>query len=228
MFNEAVAKSGRPMVISLSPGPTPINKRDEVSRCSQMWRISDDVWDVWTGVKNQFMYTARWAGIAKPGHWPDADMLPIGSLRPSPGWGEPRDTRLTHDEQRTLMTLWSVFRSPLIMGGNLPQADARTKSLLTNPEVIAVDQNSTANRPVIASEGATVWLARPESGDDAYIAIFNISDARRAIRYEWKDLGLAAQGYKLRDLWLRKNLGVATSLDVTLEPHASVLFRASP
>ena len=91
MFSEAVAKSGRPMVIGLSPGPTPIDERDEVSRYSQMWRISDDVWDLWyndknspNGVKNQFAYAARWAGVAQPGHWPYADMLPIGSLRPSP------------------------------------------------------------------------------------------------------------------------------------------------
>jgi alpha-galactosidase len=234
MFSEAVAKSDRTMVISLSPGPTSIDKRDEVSRYSQMWRISQDVWDVWnseknfpTGVKNQFMYAARWAGVAKPGDWPDADMLPIGSLRPSPGWGEPRDTRLTRDEQRTLLTLWSVFRSPLIMGGNLLQADAWTKSLLTNPEVIAVDQHSTSNRPVIAADNTIVWLARPEYGDDFYIAVFNISDARQIIHYEWKDLGLAANSYKLRDLWLRKNLHSAASLDVTLEPHASVLFQAS-
>jgi hypothetical protein len=234
MFSEAVAKSGRPMVISLSPGPTSIDKRDEVSRYSQMWRISQDVWDVWNseknfpnGVKNQFMYAARWAGVAKPGHWPDADMLPIGSLRPSPGWGEPRDTRLTRDEQRTLLTLWSVFRSPLIMGGNLLQADAWTKSLLTNPEVIAVDQHSTGNRPVIAADNTIVWLARPEFGDDFYIAVFNISDAQQTIHYEWKDLGLTANSYKLRDLWLRKNLHFAASLDVTLQQHASVLFQAS-
>ena len=234
MFSEAVAKSGRPMVISLSPGPTSIDKRDEVSRCSQMWRISQDVWDVWNsdqnfpnGVKNQFTYAARWAGVAKPGHWPDADMLPIGSLRPSPGWGEPRDSRLTRDEQRTLLTLWSVFRSPLIMGGNLLQADAWTTSLLTNPEVIAVDQHSTGNRPVIAADDTIVWLARPEFGDDFYIAVFNISDARQTIHYEWKDLGLAANSYRLRDLWLRKNLQSAASLNVTLEPHASVLLQAS-
>jgi len=188
MLSEAVAKSGRPIVISLSPGPTSIDKRDEVFRYSHMWRISQDIWDVWNtdknfpnGVKNQFVYAARWAGVAKPGHWPDADMLPM---------------------------------------------DAWTKLLLTNPEVIAVDQHSTDNRPVITSDNTIVWLGHSEL-DDPYIAVFNISDALQTVHYEWKDIGLAANSYKLRDLWLRENLHCATSLNITLEPHASVLFRAT-
>jgi alpha-galactosidase len=235
MISEAIGKSGRPMVLSLSPGPTSPDKRDEVSKYSQMWRISDDVWDVWysdknfpTGVKNQFAHAANWEGVAKPGHWPDADMLPLGSLRPAAGWEAPRDTRLTHDEQRTLLTLWCIFRSPLIMGGNLLQADAWTTSLLTNPEILAVDQHSTDNHPVITSDNVIVWLSQPESSGDSYIAVFNVSDSRQSVRYNWKDLGLSEGSYKLRDLWLHRNLGAAAALDVALEPHASVLFRAAP
>ena len=94
MFSESIKKSGKAMVLSLSPGPTSPSKKDEVAKYSQMWRISDDVWDVWhsdkgfpTGVKNQFSYASHWVGAAKPGNWPDADMLPIGSLRPAAGWG---------------------------------------------------------------------------------------------------------------------------------------------
>ncbi len=235
MFSEAINKSGRPMVLSLSPGPTAIDKRDEVSRYAQMWRISDDVWDVWystknfpQGVKNLLALTARWAGVARPGHWPDADMLPIGSLRPAAGWGEPRETRLTHDEQRTMLTLWSIFRSPLIMGGNLTQADAWTTALLTNPEVISVDQHSTENQPVINTEDIVIWTARPESGKDSYIAVFNRSDAAQTVRYAWKDLGFSGAKYQLRDLWERRDLGSANNLSVTLPPHASILYRANP
>jgi alpha-galactosidase len=239
MFSEAIAKSGRPMVLSLSPGPTALDKRDEVSKYAQMWRISDDVWDVWysdknfpQGVKNLISLTAKWAGVARPGHWPDADMLPIGSLRPAAGWGEPRDTRLTRDEQRTMLTLWSIFRSPLIMGGNLLQADAWTTSLLTNPEVIAVDQHSTDNRPVITTDNIVIWTARPQSGrvssKDAYVAVFNISDTPQTVRYAWSDLGLSAPSYRLRDLWEKKDIGSATSVAITLPAHASVLYRASP
>jgi len=235
ILSQAIAKQGRSMVLSLSPGPTPFDKRDEVFELAQMWRISDDIWDVWfsaanfpQGVKNQFSRAAQWAGIAKPGHWPDADMLPIGSLRPSAGWGAPRETRLSHDEQRTLLTLWSIFRSPLIMGGNLLQSDPWTISLLTNGEVIAVDQHSTENHPVINTDSTVVWLARAESGEDSYIAIFNISDTSQTAHYAWKDLGLAADGYNLRDLWEHKDLPSTPSLNITLPPHASVLYRASP
>jgi len=235
MFSEAINKSGRPMVLSLSPGPTAIDKRDEVSRYAQMWRISDDVWDVWysiknfpQGVKNLVALTARWAGVARPGHWPDADMLPLGSLRPAAGWGEPRETRLTHDEQRTLLTLWSIFRSPLIMGGNLTQADAWTTSLLTNAEVIAVDQHSTDNRPVINTENIVIWTARPETGKGTYIAVFNLSETGQTVQYAWKDLGLESAKYQLRDLWERQDLGSANSLSITLPPHASILYRAAP
>jgi alpha-galactosidase len=235
MFSEAIAKSGRPMVLSLSPGPTAIDKRDEVFKFAQMWRISDDVWDVWysskdfpQGVKNQFSRAAQWAGVARPGHWPDADMLPIGSLRPAAGWGEPRETRLSHDEQRTLLTLWSIFRSPLIMGGNLLQCDAWTSSLLTNAEVIAVDQHSTDNHPVITTDNIVIWTARPESGRDSYVAVFNISDIAQTVHYAWSDLGLSAPGYRLRNLWTHKDIGWATAVEITVPPHASVLYRAAP
>jgi hypothetical protein len=235
MFSEAITKSGRPMVLSLSPGPTAIDKRAEVSRFAQMWRISDDIWDVWyskenfpQGVKNQFARAALWAGVAQAGHWPDADMLPIGSLRPAAGWGEPRETRLSHDEQRTLLTLWCIFRSPLIMGGNLLRSDDWTTSLLTNGEVLAVDQHSRDNHPVITTDNVVIWTARPEAGKDSYVTVFNISDTTQTVHYAWRDLGLAAPSYKLRDLWRRAEMESATSLDITLPPHASVLYRAAP
>jgi alpha-galactosidase len=222
-------------VLSLSPGPTAIDKRDEVFKFAQMWRISDDIWDVWysdkgfpQGVKNQFSRAALWARVAQPGHWPDADMLPIGSLRPAAGWGEPRETRLTHDEQRTMLTLWSIFRSPLIMGGNLLQSDVWTTSLLTNAEVIAVDQYSRDNHPVITTDNIVIWTARPESGNDSYVAVFNISDTAQTVHYAWSDLGLSAPSYRLRDLWARKDIGPATSVKITVPPHASVLYRAAP
>ena len=236
MFSEAIARSGRQMVLSLSPGPTAFDKRAEVEKYSQMWRISDDVWDVWysdknfpQGVKNQFEKAAVWAGVARPGHWPDADMLPLGSLRPAAGWGEPRDSRLTHDEQRTLITLWAMFRSPLIMGGNLLLADAWTTSLLTNAEVIAIDQHSKENRPAFTSESLVVWTARPETGRDYYVAIFNVSDSAQPVRLALSELGLTAGVYQLRDLWERRNLGSAKAIELSsLAAHACVLYRVSP
>ena len=138
LISQALGKTGRPMVLSLSPGPAALEKAEELRQYAQMWRISDDVWDLWhsgtqfpSGIGNQFARAAKWAAFSGPGHWPDADMLPIGRLEPAAGWGKPRATRLTQDEQRTQLTLWSIFRSPLMMGGNLTLSDEWTKSLLT-------------------------------------------------------------------------------------------------
>ena len=240
MIREALDKAGRPVVLSLSPGPAPVEKLDEMRKYAQMWRISDDIWDIWhndapypKGLGDQFENVAKWAAKSEPGHWPDADMLPFGRLGPAPGWGEPRDTLLSHDEQRMLMTLWVIFPSPLMVGGELPSADAWTLSLLTNPEVIAVDQHSSGNHPVIPAEGintpkTVVWLAQSTSENEQYVAVFNRSKSRVVVRYEWKDLGLAGKTYKLRDLWEHKNLGPASALTATLPSHGSLLYRLSP
>lgn len=235
MLAEAIHRTGRPMVLSLSPGPASLAKAAVFQQYAQMWRISDDVWDVWygranfpQGPGNQFARAAEWEKYSGPGHWPDADMLPIGRLEPSAGWGPSRATRLTRDEQRTMMTLWCIFRSPLIMGGNLTRLDDWTGSLLTNPEVIAVDQHSRDNHAVINTSKAAVWLARPERGDDHYLALFNLKDARQTLAYSWKDLGLSDSKYELRDLWERKAFAPAASVSITLAPHASVLYRISP
>src|SRR5580700_9999173 len=234
MLIAALRKTGRPMVLSLSPGAAPLEKLDEMRKYANLWRISDDVWDLWhstvdypQGLGDQFPRIATWAGLGQFGGWPDADMLPVGYLGPAPGWGKARDTRLTHDEQRTLLTLWCMFRSPLMIGANLTRSDAWTTSLLTNPEVIAVDQHSKENRPVISTSSTVVWSARPEEGEDRYVAVFNLDEREQRIRYEWKELGLTGSRYDLRDLWERRDRGPAESLALTLAPHGSVLYRVS-
>jgi alpha-galactosidase len=232
MLSTALRKTGRPIVLSLSPGPAPLEKADELREYANMWRISDDIWDLWhsgakypQGVGDQFANAARWAQFSGPGHWPDADMLPIGHLSPAPGWGKPREVRLTHDEQRTLITLWSIFRSPLMIGGKLPGADPWTISLLTNPEVLAVNQQSTGNRVATSTDKAVVWLAKSASGNSYYVAVFNISPETEKLRYDWKQLGLESETYQLRDLWRREDLGSARFISVTLPAHGCVLYR---
>jgi alpha-galactosidase len=236
MLSLALGKTGRrPIVLSLSPGPTPIEKADEMHKYAQMWRISNDIWDLWhntkdypQGLGDQFPRLAQWAPLSAPGHWPDADMLPLGRLGPAPGWGQARDSRLTHDEQRTLMTLWCIFRSPLMVGGDLTADDAWTTTLLTNPEVIAVDQHSTGNRQVISTGKTVVWVAQPASGKDYYVAVFNVGDAATIVRYAWGDLDLSGAEYVLRDLWEHQDLGPANAIRATLPSHGTVLYRISP
>ncbi len=234
MFSDALRKTGRPIVLSLSPGPTPIEKIDDLRNYAQMWRMSDDFWDHWKkwpdkawsqSLLDQFALIAKWAPLVKPGHWPDADMLPLGYLGPRPGEGKPRTSELTHDEQRTVITLWSIFRSPLVAGNNLTKSDEWTLSLLTNEEVIAVDQHSQASRAVLNDSKKAIWLAKPESGTGAYVAVFNLEDVAQTIRYPLQSLGLPGVAFKIRDLWEKKDLGTADVLKVALRPHASALYR---
>jgi alpha-galactosidase len=211
MLSTALRKTGRPIVLSLSPGAAPIEKIDEMRKYANLWRISDDVWDLWhstvsypQGLGDQFPRVAKWAGMWQPDGWPDADMLPLGYLGPAPGWGKARVSRLTHDEQRTLVTLWSMFRSPLMVGANLPKSDEWTISLLSNPDVIAVDQKSKENRVAVTTDAAVVWTARPDDGDGWYVAVFNLEDAMQSLRFAWKDLGVAPGSHVMRDLWARR------------------------
>jgi hypothetical protein len=234
MMSAAIGKSGRAMVLSLSPGPTPIDEAEDLRKYAQLWRISDDMWDTWSapagatfpaGLVKQFDRTAQWAPHIEAGHWPDADMLPLGYLGPRPGWGDARASRLTADESRMLMTLWSMARSPLVAGTNLTKMDAATEALYTNPEVTAVDQHSRGNRELLRTGSLVVWTAVPESGDGQYAAVFNLGDAAQDVNYGWKELGLPEGGHAVRDLWAHKELGRAASLKTALPAHAAMLYR---
>jgi alpha-galactosidase len=238
MVSLALKKSGRPIVLSLSPGPTPLEEASEVRKYAEQWRISGDVWDHWgpwpgrgwsQGLLGQFTTAAQWAPYVEAGHWPDADMLPIGRLGPRPGEGVDRPTQFTKDEQRTMMTLWSIFRSPLMMGGDLPSNDAWTTSLLTNREMIAVDQHSRGGHPVLTSAKTAVWLAEDVSGKELqpkahYVAVFNLADIPQTIHYSWQELKLEEGNSSVRDLWEHKDLGSTEGLNLTLAPHASALY----
>lgn len=235
MLSAALKKTGRPIVLSLSPGPTPIEKQGEVEKYATMWRISNDIWDIWhnsefypQGLNDQFARVAAWASAPRNGHYPDADMLPLGYLGPAPGWGKPRQTRLTNDEQKTFLTLWGIFRSPLMMGGDLPHNDAWTTSLLTNREFLDVDQHARDTKVAASSDQGTVWTSKPTDGAGYYVAIFNRSEQRQTFHYTWAQLGIPADTCRLRDLWEHKDLGVVTEVNVILAPHASVLYRVRP
>ena len=218
--HKAILASGRPMLLSLSPGETPVHRGDHVLRFAQMWRISDDFWDEWPLLEAQFTRLENWNPHRRPGGWPDADMLPLGRL----ALGE-RDTKFTPDEQRTVMTLWSIARSPLIMGGDLRHLDEPTLALLTNPEVLAVNQASTDNQPHFIEDGMRVWTARPVSRSGRYLALFNTTDKEREVSIDFRWLGIAST-VRVRDLWERKDIGSASRrFAANLPPHGAGLYR---
>ena len=171
-IRRAIDKSGRPIVLSISPGG---NTTQNVASQANLWRISGDFWDNWPALYAQFARMDVVTPFRGPGHWPDADMIPFGNVRT---WKETDSwTHFTPDEQTTLMTLWCIGRSPLMLGGNLPKNDAFTLSLLTNDEVLAANQHSANNRQVFRRGEQVGWIADIPGSADKYLALFNLSPA---------------------------------------------------
>lgn len=240
---EAIRKTGRPIVLSLSPGPTALEHAAEVAKYAQMWRISDDHWDVWSaphkpgesefpfGLRDAFDRLAEWAPYVKPGNWPDEDMLPEGTLWPHPGWGDPRQSRYTKEEQRTEFTLWAISRSPLILGTNLARLDDFTRSLITNRDVIDINQKAVESGQGLMplKDGKTdtfpqrYWYAR--TGGHHYLAVFNLQDQATSSDLPWMVFHLDNKPHSVYDIWNQRKIPSSKSLHVELAPHGCALFR---
>jgi alpha-galactosidase len=180
MIRKAIDRSGRKIVFSTSPGETPISEAKHVQAHANMWRTVGDFWDSWEQLKEHFDVCNRWSPYIMTGAWPDADMLPMGRLGIRAERGDDRMTRFTHDEQFTLMTLWSIFRSPLMFGGDLPSNDAFTLSMLTNKEVLAMHSNSRNNRQLFRRGNLVAWTADDPKTGDKFLAVFNAQDQELA------------------------------------------------
>ena len=224
---KSIDKCGRSIIYSLSPGATPITQGAHVAAHANMWRESDDFWDGWDALDHEFTLGAQWREWTAPGHWPDGDMLPLGHLslggRPV---GADRQTRFTHAEQMTLVSLWSLLPSPLMVGANLPDNDPWTLALLTNPEVLAVNQDGlgAAGGPVLRQEGLEIWSKKLADGSLA-VGLFNRSDLEGTVTADWSRLGITGR-HSVRDLWLRKDVGRFDIKYATSVPsHGVVLLR---
>jgi hypothetical protein len=253
-IRKAIDRSGRPILLSTSPGATPVSQGEHVQTHANLWRISDDFWDSWPALHEQFARLNNWTPFRGPGHWPDADMLPLGNVR---AW-QTRDnwTHFTRDEQFTLMTLWCIARSPLIVGGNLPKNDDFTLALLTNDEVLDVNQNSSNNRQLFNTNNQVAWIADLPGSKDKYVAIFNVSPApvrgRRvgapgtnslsaattapavdpsqpvAISVSLAEIGVTGPA-RVRDLWNHKDIGnFDGKLTQIINSHGAGLYRVQP
>ena len=226
LVRRALDRCGRPMVLSLSPGPASVDLAHAYSQYSDLWRITDDFWDKWDLLKDMFDRCERWYSHVGPGSWPDCDMLPLGhiGLRSVDGGAEDRMTRFTRDEQRTMMNLWCLFRSPLMFGGELRDNDEWTTSLLTNKEVLKVHREGSHPRPVTVGGELRIW--RSESPDGGlWVGLFNLTDSEAAIEVSWQSLGREGD-LPVRDLWNSKELGKFTDgYSAALPPHGSTLVR---
>lgn len=227
MVRKAIDRCGRPIVLSISPGPAKIEQAEFLIQHANMWRTVDDFWDNWPQLKPQFAVCERWAPYIGTGHFPDADMLPLGKIGLRAERGAPRMTGFTRDEQYTVMTLFSIFRSPLMFGGDLPSNDEFTLSLLTNKEVLNVNQHSTNNRQLFRHDDLIAWTADdPETGDK-YLALFNAQDSAASadISVKFEQLGLSGT-HSLTDLWIGTNLGdFSGDFKHSIKAHGAGLFR---
>ncbi len=225
MLRAAIDRCGRPMVLSLSPGPAPVSAAFHLKQNANLWRMSGDFWDTRDALNRMFALCEQWYPHVSPGCWPDCDMLPLGILSmddPDPAV-RARKTRFTKNEQLTLMNLWCIFRSPLMMGGEVTLNDDFTLSLLTNRDLIAVNQRSSGNRPLISDKEKAVWTCADENGN-AVFAFFNLKTEKQDVTC---DLGIP--GGTATDLWTKETFTVPADgkLTLPLEDGESRIFRVT-
>jgi len=231
-LSKARDKFGENIVLSLSPGgKADVKYAEHMKSHCEMWRVTEDFWDEWDQLKAHFEVCRKWAPHIGAGHWPDLDMLPIGriAIRQNPKIGPERFSRFTKDEHYTLMTLWCIFRSPLMIGGDLPSMDDFTLSLITNEEVLRINQKSTNNREIFCRGNNIAWSADDTDSDDKYVALFNVGETPSRINVEFKEIGLNGKQCTVRDLWAKKNLGTFKDrITSSINPHGACLYRISP
>ncbi|HSV11402.1 MAG TPA: glycoside hydrolase family 27 protein [Hanamia sp.] len=225
MIRDAINNCGRRIVLSTSPGETPIEDAAHIQQHANMWRTVGDFWDNWNQLKEHFSVFERWNKWRSFGAYPDGDMLPLGHIGIRAERGNPRMTAFTKDEQYTLMTLMAIFRSPLMFGGNLPDNDPFTLSLLTNKNVLHVLNNSKNNRQLFNKNNQVAWIADDSKTTDKYLAVFNIADTdSAAINILLKEVGI--NNVIITDLWTGKEIGAfSNTFSPILKPHACGFYK---
>ncbi len=223
--NKAIDNCGRKIVLSLSPGPAFIGNPKHLREHANMWRISADFWDRWDSLVKQLHLCRQWAPFVTEGHWPDADMLPLGHLaiRHEVRDNKERYSNFTKNEQYFMMTLWSIFRSPLMMGGHMPDNDPFTLSLLTNKDMIRINQHSVNNREVKFVDGISIWSAEDKTENIIYVAFLNINDEATKTQLPLSVIGKNGK-VKLKDIWRRSDKEIQDVIDITIPAHGGLLF----
>jgi hypothetical protein len=227
MIREAIDKSGRSIVLSLSPGATPVAEAGHVSVHANMWRMVDDLWDVWEDVVSLMRVARGWFPTVGP-TWPDCDMIPLGKLSIRGERGEERPSRLSRSEQRALMTFFAIFRSPLMFGGDLPSLDEFTRSLLTNSAVLEMHREGREPRLIFWQDGKVAITSRRDRSSERYIALFNLSDREATVSAPLAAAGIDGDG-ECFDMWTGEARGRAReAISVQLLPHSAALYSVKP
>lgn len=219
--SKAIDNCGRDMVLSLSPGAAPLSAAEHLGTYAGMWRMTDDFWDSWEPLKKMFDYCRDWFPYVKEGHWPDCDMLPLGKLRLcNEGGGD--YTNFTEDEQSLLMTLWCIFRSPLMFGGDMPSNDEFTLSLLQNKELIYINKNTFGGREVYRKGSEIAWAANDK--DYTYVAVFNTADEAKLCEFKPSFIGID-DNINAKELWTGSEYSDIRSIKAEIPAHGVRLFK---
>ncbi|MGN1201764.1 MAG: alpha-galactosidase, partial [Eubacterium sp.] len=230
MIRKAIDNCGRDMVLSLSPGPAHIENADHLAKNANMWRITGDFWDKWDKLHDMFDRCLVWQDKVKPGNYPDCDMLPLGRLSKNGSCHGPQNrmTQLTKPEQLTMMSLWGIFKSPLMMGGNMPENDEWTLSLLTNEEYMKMHRTSYGAHQHYRKEkngkGEIIWVSNGRLCK--YAALFNTRDTQHTVKLNLTEILMPDKKYTVYDIWNKEALGSFNNIfKVTLPPHGAGLYK---
>ncbi|MCQ2496047.1 MAG: glycoside hydrolase family 27 protein [Lachnospiraceae bacterium] len=227
MMSDSLRNCGRDMIFSLSPGPALLEKSELYKATANMWRITDDFWDEWRLLYNMFERAEKWSIHTGADHWPDADMLPVGAIRQC--YNPDNRTNFTEDEQITMMNLWCMMRSPLMMGGELTKNDEFTLKLLTNSELIDMFTNIRHSHQVFRKEinGSEIagWIGVNDNAEK-YVGLFNIGENDTELSVSVDDFELSTN-LSATDIWTKEKLSFTDSIKAELKAHASVIYKIS-
>lgn len=225
MLSESLRSCGRDMVLSLSPGAALLEKAELYKQVSDMWRITDDFWDKWELLYAMFERAEKWCTHSGAGHWPDADMLPIGPILQD--YDAANRTKFTENEQITMLTLWSIFRSPLMIGGEMTGFDEFTMSLLTNEEILKMHKNARHSHQVwrreINGSEYILWTAA-NAGGGGYFALFNAGEKNGTVKLDLADLE-AADKLDCTELWSGEKAVFDGFAEISVPSHGVKAFR---
>lgn len=223
MISRALKNSGRDMILSLSPGPAPIEQAEHLKQYANMWRITDDFWDKWELLYDMFHRAEIWCNHSGAGHWPDADMLPVGAILQD--YDKNNRTKFTHNEQVTMLNLWCIMRSPLMIGGDLRYCDEFTLELLTNEERLEMLKRARFSHQVYrrTENGAEriVWLAARDGGG-YYLSVFNTSENEAQVEVKLSECELEDE-CEIREINGTKSFS-GSKIDVKLGAHGSKAY----
>lgn len=224
MLHKAIKRCGRPIVLSLSPGPALIERAWHYETYANMWRITDDFWDDWDLLKDMFRRCELWQSHVSKGCYPDCDMLPLGYL--GKGFGNERLTRFTREEQRTMMTLWCLFGSPLMLGAELTKLDSWTLSLLTNRQILNLLTPDCRPRQIRRDDNQAVWTAENKLEDAVYLALFNLSDQELSVSVSLEGLKIPQIPSGLYNLWTGETASFqGEKIEALLPPHGCTIYQ---